>query len=56
MRWQAKPVRHWKPWFAFFPLRWTDNRMVWLEPIWVNWCGDWSTWVPWEVHPNDAED
>lgn len=53
MRWDAKPTKHWKPWFAFLPMRWHDGRMIWLEPIWVRWCADWSEWMPWEMRPND---
>lgn len=53
MRWTAKPTKGWRPWFAFFPLRWHDDRMIWLEPIWVRWAGDYSAWCPWEEHPND---
>lgn len=52
MRWQARAKRPWSPWFAFLPLRDRDNRMIWLEPIWVRWAGDYSEWCPWETLPN----
>jgi hypothetical protein len=54
MRWSAKPEYGWKPWFAFFPLRWYGDRMIWLEPIWVRWAGEYSAWCPWEMRPNEA--
>ena len=52
MRWQGKPPRLWSPWFAFLPMRWYDDRIIWLEPIWVRWAGDYSEWCPWEERPN----
>lgn len=55
MRWSAKPVRQWKPWFALLPMRWDDDRMIWLEPIWVRPCGYYIEWCPWEMRPNEAQ-
>jgi hypothetical protein len=52
MRWFKPPKGPYRPGFAFWPHRDHDGNNVWLEPIWVRFCGEYTEWALWEENPN----